>query len=232
MFPVTVAESTSVAVIGRGPLARRFTARIDRSPLMIEVVDDPAPGDLAVREEPSPDGAYLGVASAGRPGEFFLTDERSIGYLIDLVEHFVVSGARSVVVRRPIENEWAAVGSERARRKRLRAFRPDDYVWIGTESIDDDIFDGDALLSADGDEVKAHLRVSGYLDPLDGLYHWAGTVFGADVRTWKDDRVKHVTVSIGGGGPVDARLAEVTPSGAVRVVGVGEPPYPLEPLTI
>ncbi|NED69820.1 DUF4873 domain-containing protein, partial [Streptomyces sp. SID10244] len=80
---------------------------------------------------------------------------------------------------------WAAVGSERARRKRLRAFRPDDYVWIGTESIDDDIFDGDALLSADGDEVKAHLRVSGYLDPLDGLYHWAGTVFGADVRTWK-----------------------------------------------
>ncbi|NED69604.1 DUF4873 domain-containing protein [Streptomyces sp. SID10244] len=44
--------------------------------------------------------------------------------------------------------------------------------------------------------------------------------------------MKHVTVSIGGGGPVDARLAEVTPSGAVRVVGVGEPPYPLEPLTI
>ncbi|MGC5257951.1 DUF4873 domain-containing protein [Gordonia sp. DT218] len=229
---MTTPETTSVAVIGCGPLARRLKTRIGQSPMMIEIVDDPAPGDLAVREAPSPDGGYLGVASAGRPGEFFLTDERAIGYLVDLIEHFAVTGARSVVVRRTIENDWAAVGSERTRRKRLRTFRPDDYDWVGTESIDDDVFDGDATLSADGDEIFAHLRISGYLDPLDGLYHWAGTAFGTDVRTWKDDRVKHVTVSIGDREPVDARLAEVTPSGAVRVVGVGAPPYALEPLTI
>nr|WP_237421872.1 DUF4873 domain-containing protein [Gordonia sp. SID5947] len=199
---------------------------------MIEIVDDPAPGDLTVREESAPAGGYLGVASASRPGEFFLADDRAIGYILDLIEHFVVSGARSAVVRRPIEIEWAAVGSRRERRKRIRRFRPDDYDWIGTESIDDDVFDGDATLSADGDEIAARLRICGYLDPLDGQYHWAGTAFGTDVRTWKDARVKNVTVSVGGRDPVDARLAEVTPSGTVRVVGVGEPPFALDSLTV
>ncbi|AZG46891.1 DUF4873 domain-containing protein [Gordonia insulae] len=225
-------DPTSVAVHGHGPLARAFLSRIEKSPLMIDVVDHASPGDLCVREEQAPAGSFLGVAAADRPGELFLHDDRAVGYLVDLIQHFVVTGARSVVVRRPVQIEWSAAGSARKLRKRLRHFHPDHYDWIGSASIDDDVFDGDALLVADGDTASARLRITGAIDPLDGRYHWAGTVFGDDARRWKDERVVGVTVSVGGRAPVDARLAEVTPSGAVRVVGVGQPPYPLDSLVV
>lgn len=225
-------DAAAVAVLGTGPLARRLRNRIMLSPLPIEVVDKPSPGDVTVHEAPAPSGSYLGVATADRPGEVFLDDEAALDYVVALVEHFATSGATSVRVRTPLENEWRSVGSGRLRRKRLRHFRPDDFTWIGVPAIDDDVFDGEAVLRTDADEIVARIRIAGALDPLDGRYHWAGTAFGDEVRRWKDDRATTVSVSVDGHDAVDARLAEVTPSGAVRVVGVGEPPYPLEDLAV
>lgn len=223
-------DAAAVAVLGAGPLARRLRNRIMHSPLPIEIVDEASPGDVTVHEASAPPGSYLGVATVDRPGEVFLDDDAALDYVVALVEHFATSGATSVTVRRSLENEWRSVCSGRLRHKRLRRFRPDDYTWIGVPAIDDDVFDGEAVLRTDDDEIVARVRIAGALDPLDGRYHWAGTAFGDEVRRWKDDRTTTVSVSVGGGGAVDARLAEVTPSGAVRVVGVGEPPYPLEEL--
>ncbi|MEE3852282.1 DUF4873 domain-containing protein [Gordonia sp. LSe1-13] len=225
--------AASVAVCGRGPLAERLRSRVRRSPLPIEIIDDGRRAGLIVRAGPAPAGSYLGLVTASREGEVFLDDARALDYVVAMIEHLAMSGAVSVTVRRPIENEWAMIANPRRRRARLRRFRPDDYDWPGVESIDDEVFDGAAAVSADGcADLVVRLRLVGHLDPLDGRYHWAGTAFGNEIRRWKDDRVRSVTVSIDGREPVDARLAEVTPSGAVRIVGVGAPPYVLDDLMV
>ncbi|MXP21519.1 DUF4873 domain-containing protein [Gordonia sp. HNM0687] len=222
----------TVAITGSGALAQRLRARIRRSPLSIGVLEDGRRAGVVVRDRAAPTGAYLDLVTADREGEVFLDDPRALDYVVTMIEHLAITGARTVVVRRPVENEWAAVGSPRRRRSRLRRFRPDDYDWIGSESIDDEIVDAAAVLSADGDELVARFRVLGHFEPLDGRYHWAGTVFGDEVRRWKERRVTAVTVAMDGREPVDARLAEVTPTGAVRIVGVGAPPYALDALQV
>ncbi|MGV9709730.1 DUF4873 domain-containing protein [Gordonia sp. NPDC003424] len=108
----------------------------------------------------------------------------------------------------------------------------DGFVVLGAGSIDDEVFDGDVILATDDDQIVARARLLGHLDPLDGHYHWAGTVFGPSVRSWKEARVTRVSVAVPGGEPAEARLTEITPSGDVRVVGAGVPPYPLESLVV
>ncbi|MFW0786278.1 DUF4873 domain-containing protein [Gordonia sp. CPCC 206044] len=223
---------TTVAIRGTGPLANALRDRLERSPLSITMVER-EPANLVVREGAAPPDSHLGLTSADEPGVFYLDDPLAVGYLVALAEHHEVSGASTVTVRRPIQIEWARRGSQRLRRRRLRRFDPVDYDWGGPESLDDDVFDGTVRLdSDDGDEVTARVRLVGRVDPLDGRYHWGGTVFGADVRSWKESRVGRVTVSAHGREPVDARLSEITPSGDVHIVGVGQPPYELDPLVV
>ncbi|MFW0797725.1 DUF4873 domain-containing protein [Gordonia sp. CPCC 205515] len=209
---------------GHGPLAERLRARIAKTPLPIPRV--------AVRIQPPPVPNYLGVASADHRGELFLDDPRALDHVMAVLEHLATSGASSMVVRRSVQSQWMTIASSRKLRKRLRRFEPDDYDWIGTESIDDDVFDGPLVLSTDDTETVARARIAGYLDPLDGQYHWSGTIFGTEVRSWKEARVTAVSVAVAGESAVDARLTEITPSGDVRVVGVGTPPYVLESLVV
>ena len=222
----------TVAVTGTGLPAQRLRARIRRSAVRINIVSDALRAGVAVHERSAPAGSYLDLMSADRDGEVFLDDPRAVDYVASMLEHLAVVGAHSLTVRKPIENEWAAIGTPRRRRSRLRRFRPDDYEWVGAESIEDDVVDGMAVLSVDGDELSARVRVTGHLDPLDGRYHWAGVVFGDEVRRWKNNRVTTVAVAMDGGEPVGARLAEVTPAGTVRIVGVGAPPYALDALVV
>lgn len=227
-----MSSQPAVAVTGTGMPAQRLRARIRRSPVRLDIVSDSLRAGVVVHERSAPAGSYLGLVSADRDGEVFLDDPRAVDYVASMLEHLAVIGAHSVTVRKPIENEWAAIGTPRRRRSRLRRFRPDDYDWVGVESIEDEVVDGKAVLSVDGDELWARVRVSGHLDPLDGRYHWAGVVFGDAIRQWKANRVTAVTVAMDGGEPVVARLAEMTPTGAVRIVGVGEPPYALDVLVV
>lgn len=217
-------DVVSPHIDGEGVLADRLRARIGQSPLLFPPV--------VVRTRSAPEPSYLGVASADHSGELFLGDARALDYVMAALEYLACSGASSMVVRRSIQHEWSAISSERLLRKRLRYFCADDYNWIGTESIDDEIFDGALTLSTDDAEVTARARIAGQLDPLDGRYHWAGTIFGGQVRAWKESRVTSVTVAVAHGPAVDARLTEITPSGDVRVVGVGAPPYVLESLVV
>lgn len=227
-----------IGIVGGGRLAERLRHRIAQSRLEFRIADDADDGagaevaDVIVRVAPAPEPNYLGVASADHPGELYLTDERAIDHIIAVLEQLAVSGAATMRVRRPIASEWTAIASERLLRKRLRHFDPDHYDWIGAESVEEDVFDGELVLHDDAEEIRAHAKLMGYLDPNDGHYHWAGTVFGPEVRSWKENRVTRVTVSVADGNPVDARLAEITPSGAVRVVGVGVPPYSLAALVV
>jgi hypothetical protein len=76
-------------------------------------------------------------------------------------------------------------------------------------------------------ERTVRVRLSGHLDPIDGRYHWQGTVFDA-----LSDEVKlpqPATLSVGDIN-AEARITERPPQGGYSVVGVGSPPFPLDEL--
>jgi hypothetical protein len=92
------------------------------------------------------------------------------------------------------------------------------------------VYDGAAVLTL-GEHARAvRVRLTGHLDPIDGRYHWQGTVFD----TLPDDDLKRsTTVTLAIGGRIaTARITERTPWGTHSIAGTGQPPYDLATLDI
>ncbi|HUB54648.1 MAG TPA: DUF4873 domain-containing protein [Mycobacterium sp.] len=88
----------------------------------------------------------------------------------------------------------------------------------------DDTYDGPATLSATEICQRVRVLLSGHVDPIDGQYHWQGTVFDklpADLI-----RARTVTLAVGERS-ASARITEQTPQGTHSIVGVGAPPFVL-----
>ena len=45
-------------------------------------------------------------------------------------------------------------------------------------AVEDDVYDGDATVHLGDATCLARVRLTGHFDPIDGHYHWQGTVFG------------------------------------------------------
>ncbi|MCV7093127.1 DUF4873 domain-containing protein, partial [Mycobacterium interjectum] len=86
----------------------------------------------------------------------------------------------------------------------------------------DATYEGAATLTIAGAEHPVRVRLAGHLDPIDGHYHWQGTVFGA--AALNETRTATLTV---GERSAAARVVEQTPWGTHTVAGVGAPPYQL-----
>jgi hypothetical protein len=84
----------------------------------------------------------------------------------------------------------------------------------------EDTYDGEATLEIGGTRHPVRVRLVGHLDPLDGNYHWQGTVF--DAAELSRERVGTLSV---GQHSAPARIVERTPWGTHSVAGVGAPPY-------
>lgn len=91
-----------------------------------------------------------------------------------------------------------------------------------TVEADDDVYDGAATLQIADGEHPVHVRLTGHVDPIDGRYHWRGTILDAPavvvpgpVRLMIDTRC------------VDARITERTAQGTYSIAGVGIPPFSL-----
>ncbi|CAN5419237.1 hypothetical protein BH09ACT7_BH09ACT7_52880 [soil metagenome] len=85
------------------------------------------------------------------------------------------------------------------------------------------IYDGIAVLTLGQDARDVRVRLTGHLDPIDGRYHWQGTVFDSV----SEDALKRsttVTLTIDGR-TAPARITERTPWGTHSISGVGQPPY-------
>lgn len=244
----SAAVDATAVVAGGTPSERRSVAReLRRSPLRPAVLEAGDVGDVA-REGPSwtlPDGrraallvnitgacatSFLGVVAPERPNEFTIApdDSGALDYVRAALAEFVVSDAREMVVREPIQANWLRKQHHRPpRRRRPPQFRVADFNFRGPEEDDNDVVDCVATLTFHDSPVRSRVLLQGHLDPLDGRYHWAGTAFAPQARTWKEaDRAKTLSVEIDGV-RADARITEVTPWGAVRLVGVGAPPYAL-----
>jgi hypothetical protein len=85
---------------------------------------------------------------------------------------------------------------------------------------DDQVYDGPAELTTASQRHIARARLTGYLDPIDGKYHWRGTVF--DVTTKLTGPVS-LTIDER---TAEARITEETPWG-YSIAGVGAPPFDL-----
>lgn len=93
---------------------------------------------------------------------------------------------------------------------------------VGAPEEEDGVYDGPAVLRIGETDYATRVRLIGHLDPIDGQYHWQGTVFDA----LPDDVLKQPKVSLTvGERTVSARITERTPQGIYGITGVGTPPF-------
>jgi hypothetical protein len=73
------------------------------------------------------------------------------------------------------------------------------------------------------------MALAGHIDPIDGRYHWQGTVF--DELPVDAKLPKQITVTVGDH-HAKARIVERPPQGGYSVAGVGAPPFALDDLAV
>jgi cation diffusion facilitator CzcD-associated flavoprotein CzcO len=163
---------------------------------------------------------YFGVGLHGFPNYFFIggpdTGARA-RYVAECVELMERTASTRIEVRRSshqVFNERLCVRPARPQPV-IRAF---DL----TSGGDDAAYEGAATLTIAGAEHPVRVLLAGRLDPIDGHYHWQGTVFGSPVLS----QARTVTLTVGGRS-APARIIEQTPWGTHTVAGVGAPPYAL-----
>ena len=171
---------------------------------------------------------FHGVAVHGLPNYFFITGPdpaTQARYIASWLAVMARTGSRRIEVRRSSQQ----VFNERVQ---LTPTRPPavmgafDTFDLSSSAPDyEDTYDGAATLEIGDARYPVRVRLVGHLDPLDGNYHWQGTVLDA----LPDDSLKRaraVTLSVGQLS-VPARIVEQTPWGTHSVAGVGKPPYAL-----
>ena len=93
----------------------------------------------------------------------------------------------------------------------------------------EDAYDGPATLAAADTAERLRVSLAGHIEPIDGQYHWQGTVFGPISNGIRQARSVTVTV---GRRCVQARITELTSQGTCSIAGVGEPPFPVPSLQL
>ena len=190
-------------------------------------------GGLAI-EQVWQDGMepFLGVAVHGFPNYFLITGPdiaAQTRYAVECIGLMKATGSSRIEVRRSSQQ----VFNERAHLTAaeplpvVSAFDVSGLHAAGTE--DKETYDGAATLTIGDASHPVRVRLTGRLDPIDGHYHWQGTVFSSlsdplPDAALKQSRVATLTVD---GLSAPARIVEQTPWGTHSIAGVGAPPYAL-----
>jgi hypothetical protein len=91
-------------------------------------------------------------------------------------------------------------------------------------NADDEVYDGTAELAVANERHVVRVRLTGYLDPIDGKYHWRGMVYDPPASLTVS---QPVTLAIDDRSAA-ARITEQTPWGSYSIAGVGAPPFALD----
>jgi cation diffusion facilitator CzcD-associated flavoprotein CzcO len=171
---------------------------------------------------------YFGVALHGFPN-YFLISGPDIGAQARYVAGCIDLKERTASARIEVRRSSQQVFNERVY---LACPRPQpvasafDLIGAGADEAK---YEGAATLTIAGADHPVRVRLAGHLDPIDGHYHWQGTVFGCLAQpgneTVKQARTATLTV---GERSAPARIIEQTPWGTHTVAGVGAPPYTLD----
>ncbi|WAC94214.1 DUF4873 domain-containing protein [Mycobacterium sp. Aquia_213] len=196
-------------------------------------IADPAPeligtGGLSVKQiwvdgtEP-----FLGVAIHGFPNYFSITGPDVVAqtrYVVECLGLMKRGGSTRIEVLRSSQQ----VFNERAHLQAAPPFRVASAFDLSSSAPgDDEIYDGIATLTIAGTSHPVRVRLTGHLDPIDGRYHWQGTLFSSPTQPLPDDALKQIrtaTLTVGEHS-APARIVEQTPWGTHAVAGVGAPPY-------
>src|SRR3977135_222806 len=139
---------------------------------------------ISYGEAPSPAGMvpYLGVAVPGLPNRFFVSGPDVRGqqqYIAQCLNAMACTESTRIEVRHSTQRTYtvryrpdSAVNWRRVRRKSRSAFDLSSLV-----GIEDEVYDGPAAVQIGDDIHDVRVRLTGHLDPIDGRYHWQGTVF-------------------------------------------------------
>ncbi|WAJ44390.1 DUF4873 domain-containing protein [Mycobacterium sp. Aquia_216] len=170
---------------------------------------------------------FLGVAIYGFPNYFLITGPdvgSQIRYVVECIGLMKRSGSARIEVLRSSQQ----VFNERAHLRPAAAFRPASAFDLSSGAPSgNQTYDGMATLTIAGTSHSVRVRLAGHLDPIDGRYHWQGTLFSAPGESPPDDELRQIrtaTLTVGERSAT-ARIVEQTPWGTHAVAGVGPPPY-------
>lgn len=172
---------------------------------------------------------FCGVAIRGFPNYFFVTGpdpDAQARYVAECLKVMKRTASGRIEVRASSQR----VFNERAL---LRPAEPPPaasaFDLSASAPAGEDTYDGAATLEIAGAHHPVRVRLTGHLDPIDGRYHWQGTLFGSPSGPLSGDILKQSrtgTLTVGERS-APARLVEQTPWGTHSVAGVGAPPYAL-----
>lgn len=163
--------------------------------------------------------AFAGVSVHGLPNLFLVGGPYSDGdqrqHIADCLSLLRSSGSNRIEVRRSAQRSF--VGSD------WRGELSSAYEVAEGSGVQQHIYDGAAVLTVKGDRCPVAARLTGHLDPIDGKYHWQGTVSGAPAELPIGSAQLSVEDCCAPG-----RVVERTPWGSYAVAGVGPPPFRLD----
>ena len=182
---------------------------------------------------------YLGVAVHGTPNYFLLSGGDKAAqkaYFAKCLDYLGRAECTRIEVRLRTQRDFNRRSIRRTlrlghnwRRAARRIPSAFEFSSIGGErEADDAVHDGTATVRIGDQSFHTRVRLTGSIDPIDGHYHWQGTIFeiNVDVKLPQD-----VTVTVQDRA-APARLTERTPWSAYSVVGIGAPPFELDEVEV
>ncbi|MCW2854920.1 MAG: hypothetical protein JWR52_535 [Marmoricola sp.] len=87
-------------------------------------------------------------------------------------------------------------------------------------------YTGPARLATGGDDeaLEVEVRLRGYLEPIDGRFHWYGRI-ASDVHLADRHRAGTTVVVQTPYGAAAGKIADLDPWGRFRITGLGAPPF-------
>jgi len=165
---------------------------------------------------------YLGIALHGFPN-YFIVDEPPVEpathYVIECLK--LAKGHTRIEVRRSTQQVFNERVHLRCPSRRLAASA---FDLSSPGGVHDDTYAGPATMTVAETSEQVRVRLSGHIDPIDGQYHWQGTVLDKLPAALAPARIVTLTV---GERSASARITEETPQGTYSVAGVGAPPFAL-----
>jgi cation diffusion facilitator CzcD-associated flavoprotein CzcO len=170
------------------------------------------------------DGAepYLGVALHGFPNYFTVSGPDFGAAMRYVVECLQLMGRHSrIEVRRSAQSVF---------NERVHLCQPSLHLDASAFDIssfgdaDGETYEGPATLTTTNICAQVRVLLAGHIEPIDGQYHWQGTVF--DRLPVELVRARTMTLTVGEHS-APARITEETPQGTHSIAGVGAPPFPL-----
>jgi len=159
---------------------------------------------------------YLGIALHGFPN-YFLAGGTAPRDVIDCLQ--LMTGHSRIEVRRSTQQVFNERLHLRPLSRRLTASAFD--LSSPSAGMHDDMYAGPAILTCADICQQVRVQLSGHVDPIDGQYHWQGTVFDPLPAAL---RARTVTLIVGERS-ASARVTEETSQGTHSIAGVGVPPF-------